>query len=91
MLGKRLAGTVNKTPFARLDLNDYTVPYTQVRRTLTVLADDQWARIVKCTVKLARHARCWDRARQIEDHADVQRLVDYKRAARARRACDRLA
>ena len=82
---------VNKTPYARLDLNDYSVPYTQVRRPLTVLADEQWGRIVEGTVKLARHARCWDRARQIEDHADVQRLVEHKRAARAYRACDRLA
>jgi hypothetical protein len=40
---------------------------------------------------LARHARCWDRGQQIEDDAHVQRLVDHKRAARAHRACDRLA
>ena len=38
-LGQRLAVTVGKTPYIRFDLNDYSVPHTHVRRTLTVLAD----------------------------------------------------
>ena len=41
--------------------------------------------------ELARHPRCWDSHVQIEDDAHVQRLVEVKRAARAHRACDRLA
>jgi hypothetical protein len=90
-LGERVAVTVGKTPYVRFDLNDYSVPHTQVRRTLTVLADEQWVRILDGAIELARHARCWDRGRQIEDDAHVQRLVDHKRAARAHRACDRLA
>ena len=90
-LGERVAVTVGKTPYARFDLNDYSVPHTQVRRTLTVLADEQWVRILDGAVELARHPRCWDRAQQIEDDAHVQRLVDHKRSARAHRACDRLA
>ena len=90
-LGERVAVTVGKTPYARFDLNDYSVPHTQVRRTLTVLADEQWVRILDGAVELARHPRCWDRAQQIEDDAHVQRLVEHKRAARAHRACDRLA
>ena len=90
-LGERVAVTVGKTPYVRFDLNDYSVPHTQVRRTLTVLADEQWVRILDGALELARHARCWDRAQQIEDDAHVQRLVDHKRSARAHRACDRLA
>ena len=90
-LGERLAVTVGKTPYARFDLNDYSVPHTQVRRTLTVLADEQWVRILDGINELARHARCWDRGQQIEIEAHVQRLVEHKRAARAHRACDRLA
>ena len=90
-LGERVAVTVGKTPYVRFDLNDYSVPHTHVRRTLAVLADERWVRILDGATELARHVRCWDSAQQIEDDAHVQRLVDHKRAARAHRACDRLA
>lgn len=90
-LGERVAVTVGKTPYARFDLNDYSVPHTQVRGTLTVLADEHTVRILDGASELARHARSWDRGQQIEDAAHVQRLVEHKRAARAHRACDRLA
>ena len=90
-LGERVAVVVGKTPYVRFDLNDYSVPHTHVRRTLAVLADEQWVRILDGATEVARHARCWDSHAQIEDEAHVQRLVEYKRAARAHRACDRLA
>ena len=90
-LGERVAVTVDKTPYIRFDLNDYSVPHTHVRRTLAVLADERTVRILDGVAELARHDRCWDRGQQIEDPAHVQRLVEHKRAARAHRACDRLA
>jgi transposase len=90
-LGQRVAVTVGKTPYVRFDLNDYSVPHTHVRRTLAVLADEHTVRILDGVVELARHPRCWDRGQQIEDPAHVQQLVEHKRAARAHRACDRLA
>ena len=90
-LGERVAAKVGKTPYVRFDTNDYSVPHTHVRRTLTVLADEQWVRILDGSAELARLARCWDSGRQIEYDAHVRRLVDHKRSARAHRACDRLA
>jgi transposase len=90
-LGQRVAVTVHKTPYVRFDLNDYSVPHTHVRRTLAVLADEHTVRILDGAVELACHDRCWDRDQQIEIAAHVQRLVEHKRAARAHRACDRLA
>ena len=90
-LGERLAARVGKTPYVRFDTNDYSVPHTHVQRTLTVLADEQCVRVLDGSTELARHRRCWDSHVQIEDDAHVQRLVDVKRAARAHRACDRLA
>jgi transposase len=90
-LGERVAVTVDKTPYIRFDLNDYSVPHTHVRRTLAALADEHTVRILDGAAELARHARCWDRGQQIEDPAHVQRLVEHKRAARAHRGCDRLA
>lgn len=90
-LGERVAARVSKTPYVRFDTNDYSVPHTHVRRTLTVLADEQWVRVLDGSTELARHRRCWDSHAQIEDETHVQRLVEVKRAARAHRACDRLA
>ncbi len=90
-LGERVAAKVGKTPYVRFDTNDYSVPHTHVRRTLTVLADEQWVRVLDGSTELARHRRCWDSHAQIEDETHVQRLVEVKRAARAHRACDRLA
>ena len=90
-LGQRVAVTVDKTPYIRFDLNDYSVPHTHVRRTLAVLADEHTVRILDGTVELARHDRCWDRGQCIESMAHVQRLVEHTRAARAHRGLDRLA
>jgi hypothetical protein len=90
-LGERVAVVVGKTPYVRFDLNDYSVPHTHVRRTLAVLANEQTVRILDGAAELARHTRCWDRGQQIENPAHLQRLVEHKRAARAHRACDRLA
>ena len=89
-LGERVAVTVGKTPYARFDLNDYSVPHTHVRLTLSVLADEMRVRIFDGMQELACHARSWDRGAQIEDASHVQALVDHKRGARAHRACDRL-
>ncbi len=90
-LGERVAVAVGKTPYVRFDLNDYSVPHTQVRRTLAVLADEHTVRILDGGVELARHPRCWDRGQQIENPAHVQRLLEHKKAARQHRAVDRLA
>ena len=90
-LAERLAVTVGKTPYVRFDLNDYSVPHTHVRRSLSVLADEHRVRILDGAQELASHARSWDRGKQIERPVHIESLVDHKRAARAHRACDRLA
>jgi len=79
-LGERLAVTVGKTPYVRFDLNDYSVPYTEVRRTVGVLVDEHTVRIVDGAVELARHARCWDRGQQIVRPAVIQ-FDDLRRPA----------
>jgi transposase len=81
---------VGKTPYVRYDLNDYSVPHTAVRRTLTVRATRERVRILDGAVVLAEHARSYDRERQIEDPAHVAALVESKRESRAHRATDRL-
>ena len=50
--------TVGKTPYVRFDLNDYTVPHTQVRKTLTVVADPERVRVLDGAEVVASHRVC---------------------------------
>jgi transposase len=88
---ERLEVEVAKTPYARFDLNDYSVPHKYVRRTLTVVATPQRVRILDGQTEVASHARSYDSAQQIEVAAHIQALVAHKRASRAHRATDALA
>ena len=90
-LGERLAVEVGKTPYVRLDLNDYTVPHTHVRRTLSVLADERRVRVFDGVQEVASHVRSYDSGQQIEEPAHLQALVEHKRRAHAHRGVDRLA
>jgi len=74
----------------RFDLNDYSIPHTHVRRTLTVVATPTRVRVLDGQTVLADHPRSFDRAQQIEVQAHVQALVDHKHGARQHRATDRL-
>ena len=87
---ERVEVKVGKTPYVRFDLNDYSIPYTYVQRTLTVLADPHELRIVDGAQILAHHRRSYDKGAQIEDPAHIQALVERKHAARQHRATDRL-
>ena len=87
----RLEVEVGKTPYARFDLNDYSVPHDRVQRTLVVLADLNTIRVADGNDVVATHVRSWDRGQQIEDKAHVERLVEEKRRAREHRGFDRLA
>ena len=87
---ERIEVSVGKTPYARFDLNDYSLPHTHVSRTLTVLATLDTVRILDGREVLATHARSFDRGAQLEDPAHVAALVAHKRAARTHRAQDRL-
>lgn len=81
---------VGKTPYVRFDLNDYSVPPTQVRRTLTVVAELDVIRILAGNTVVASHRRCWDKGQTIEDPAHLEALVALKQAARPARGLERL-
>lgn len=79
-----------KTPYIRFDGNDYTIPHTLVRRPLTLYASDRCIRILDGDREVARHDRCWDRKRQIEQEAHLAALSTEKRGARDHRGRNRL-
>lgn len=87
---ERLPVEVGKTPYARFDLNDYSVPHDRVRRTVTVVASLDQVRVLDDQHVIATHARCWDRAKQIEIPEHLERLRAVKRKGREHRTLDRL-
>ena len=82
---------VGKTPYVRFDLNDYSVPYTQVCKSLTVSATPEQVRILDGIDVIAQHTRSYDKGDQIENPAHIAELTARKRRARHHRGQDRLA
>ena len=81
---ERLDVDVGKTPYVRFDLNDYSIPHTHVRRTLTRRCRSRHgAHRRRHTTWSQRHLRCWDRGAQIEDRRAHRALVAHKRAPAA--------
>lgn len=90
---ERLDVRIGKTPYARFDRNDYSVPHTYVRRALVVIATDDRVRVVDPEAPLAilaDHRRSYDRDQRIEDETHLARLVEEKRHAHQSRGFDRL-
>jgi transposase len=83
--------SVGKTPYVRFDLNDYTVPPTFTRRTLTVVASPTEVRVLDGVDEVACHPRSYDKGEQIEQPEHIAELVAFKRQARRHRGQDRLA
>jgi transposase len=81
---------IGKTPYARFDGNDYSVPYQHTRCTLTVLAAPQQIRIFNGSECIAEHVRSFDKSAQIENPLHIQELTDRKKQARQHRGQDRL-
>lgn len=81
---------VGKTPYVRFDLNDYSVPYTHVRRTLSVRATQKKVKILDAAQVIAEHSRSYDKAQQIESEQHIRELVDRKKQAKRHRGQDRL-
>jgi transposase len=76
---------IGKTPYARFDKNDYSVPHDQVGRTLLVQASPHAVRIMEGTQLLAEHPRSWDQGQLIEDPAHLLALKERKQQAREHR------
>ncbi len=81
---------VGKTPYARFDGNDYSLPHTRVRKILTVVATPQTVRLLDGDEVVATHGRSYDRGEQVEDPRHIEALVARKHEARTHRGLDRL-
>lgn len=77
-----------KTPYVRFDGNDYSLPYTLVRKPLTLLASEDTVRLLDGTTEVARHARSYDKGARLDDEAHLQQLATEKRRAAELRGRD---
>jgi transposase len=87
---ERLPVAIGKTPYARFDGNDYSVPHTCARRTLVVVADPSTVRVLDGAALVATHPRSYSRGEQIEATDHIAALVAAKRHASEHRGLDRL-
>ncbi len=79
-----------KTPYIRFDLNDYSIPHDQVRKTLSISADLETLRILDGVTVVAVHQRCFGKGEQIEQEAHINALWLSKTRSRLHRGQDRL-
>ena len=82
--------SVGKTPYARFDLNDYSVPHTYARRDLTCVASIERVRLCDGATVVADHERCYSRGERLEDPAHIETLAAQKSNARQSRGMGRL-
>ena len=80
---------IGKTPYARFDLDDYSVPHTYTRCLLTARATASEVRILDGAHVVATHRRSYDRGAQLEDEAHIAELTRAKQEAREHRGKDR--
>ena len=88
---ERVEVSVGKTPYVRFDLNDYSVPHTQVRRSVTVMASLTRVRVLDGSEVIADHPRSYGKGEQIENPVHIEALLSAKRSARHHSGQDRLA
>lgn len=82
---------IGKSPYARFDSNDYSVPHELARRTAEVRATLERVRVLYRGEVVADHARSFDRGQTIEDPAHIEALRKLKSEVRRHRSLDRLA
>lgn len=81
---------IDRTAFARLDTNLYSVPSTWAGRPLTLAADDARVRLLDGTTEVAAHPRSWGRRQVSELREHRAELIAQRGAARDLKGRDRL-
>jgi transposase len=85
-----LAVSIGKTPFARVDGNDYTVPHEHVRSEIIAHLTETEVLLVHEGKEIARHPRSWSRGERVENVAHTDALRAMKKRASGASATERL-
>ena len=67
---------IGKTPYARFDLNNYSVPWRYAGKTLTVWASEDRVKIFDGTTKLADHQRSYARQQRVTDDRHLDGIYE---------------
>ena len=70
--------TASSQALVRLDTNDYSVPVEYGHRPVVIKASVQTVSGYHAEKEIARHARCWDREKQVFDPVHYLSLLDRK-------------
>jgi hypothetical protein len=62
----------------RFDANSYSVPPAHVGKSVMIRASDCAVCVIADSVEVARHERCFDRRRAIEDPAHIEQIAAHK-------------
>ncbi len=81
---------IGKTPYARFDLNDYSIPHKYANRDLLIEASLEKVWIMDGLKAVATHDRSFDKGCQIEHAEHIKGLVALKNQANKHRAIDRI-
>jgi transposase len=81
---------VSKEASVRLDTNCYSVPPRFVGKTVHLRADQASVRVFAEGTEIARHARCWDRRKIVEDPAHREEILARRPGAQAPARRDRI-
>jgi hypothetical protein len=79
-----------KTPYVRIDLNDYSIPHQYVQKSLSVSTDLERLQILAGDQCIAEHVRSFGKGEQIEQEAHINALWLEKTHAKLHRGQDRL-
>ena len=86
-----LSAIVSKEATVRLDTNGYSVPPAYVGRTVVIRASEDTVRVLCDNAEIARHSRCWDRRRVIEDPTHRETMVARRPGSHGPRRRDAIA
>jgi len=81
---------IGKTPYARFDLNDYSVPWRLTMKTLTVWANEARVKIFDGTTQVADHERCYARQQRLTDNTHLSGMYDHAPGAEHLQGRDRV-
>lgn len=81
---------IGKYPYAKFDLNEYSIPYKFANRQLVVEASLDTVTISDGLNIVASHERSFDKGKVVESQEHIQELETLKKRAQKHRAIDRL-
>ena len=81
---------IPKVPYAKFDLNEYSVPHTYAHKQLSVDATLEHVVVSDGPIMVATHKRSFDKGQVVEEKSHVEALMEYKKHGRKHRTIDRI-